>query len=269
MNRSSEEASKTYISVFGVDLAGQKRLLSFTEKVSDSSEFWRKLLSDIEKRDLADPKLFIADCDSPIWEHLPAVFPRAEMQYCWNSVFNEILRKMSAETGKIALQYLDNIRKAENVESALDNIEIFKTAFGENDPVAVSEILKYHRGLFTFAKYPAKHWNSIKSVGFIKRYFPSENLMASALKSAKFRPLAVYMVFNYILHSEKNWKRIRSTRLLRQVYRGKRFNTIKTRKARTKSNSTKTVNELRMLAIFSMLKKKRNQSHRKHQKSTR
>jgi transposase-like protein len=239
MNESDNVISKKFISVFGVDLSGRKRLLSFVEKVSGNKDFWRNLIGDLEIRGLANPRLFIADCDSSLWKHLATIFPRAEMQYCWNSVLAKIRQKMPNETYKIARQYLDNIRKAEDVESAFDMIEEFKSAFGEKYPVAVTEILKYRQGLFTYIKYPVKHRISIKSVSFVKKHFPPENLMAAALKSLKFEPLAVYMIFNYIIRFEKDWMRFQSKSLLRKVQRGKRFDKIKHVRVKAKPEKVK------------------------------
>jgi len=172
---------------------------------------------------LANPRLFIGDNRLPLWQSLGSVFPRAEIQYCQTALKEQILEQLSKDHIQEARKLLEQIYQAESHQTALDLVERFKLKYTDKFPHAASELIKNKDNLFTFFRFPRRHWYAIGQSGRIGGAYPSRALLATVFKYAKFRDLAVYLVFNYLLCSQRGWPRIMSARFLRRVQAGKTY----------------------------------------------
>jgi transposase-like protein len=63
---------------------GRKVILAVESGHRESTEGWRTVLRDLQRRGLRAPRVVIGDGHLGIWGALPAVFPTAAEQRCWN-----------------------------------------------------------------------------------------------------------------------------------------------------------------------------------------
>ncbi len=218
-----KDCEKRLVSFVGANLRGQLRLLVLVEENTDNPEFWRDILRDLEKRDLANPRLFIGDSRLPLWQSLGSVFPRSEIQYCQTALKEQILQQFPRDHSKEARKHLEKIYQAVSQRTALDLVEQFKFKYADKFPHAVSELIKHKDNLFTFFRFPRRHWYAIGQSGRIGGACPSRALLATVFKYNRFRALAVYLVFNYLLRTQRRWPRITFPRFLRRVQAGKTY----------------------------------------------
>jgi hypothetical protein len=218
-----KDCEKRLVSFMGVNLRGQLRLLALVKEDTENPEFWRDILRDLEKRDLANPRLFIGDSRLPLWQCLGSVFPRAEIQYCRTALTEQILEHLPKDQIKEARTLLEQIYQAKNRQTALSLVEKFKSKYTAEFPHAASELIKNTDNLFTFFRFPRQHWYAIGQSHRISGAYPSRALLATVFKCRKFLDLSVYLVFNYLLRTQRGWSRIACARFLRRIQAGKKY----------------------------------------------
>jgi hypothetical protein len=214
---------KTFLNFTGCDLKGQRHLLSLIEGDPSSAEIWQVMLKRLERRDLGNPRLFIGKSDLALWEVLRGVFPRAEIQVCWNDFSRKIIEIFPNEFSDKVRAMVNKIRHAPDHESSERFIDDFKASFGIDNPRAVTEFIKCKQELLKYYSFPSIHWNYIKTSGRILGYFPSEAMLKTVCKFEQMRDVSLYLIFNYILRSQRRWPRLKSGRALSRVQAGKRY----------------------------------------------
>ncbi len=223
IGKKARSKSHTFLTMTGVSLSGEKRILELNEADPRDPESWRNMLRSLERRDLANPRLFIGNSDLPIWEFLPSIFPRAASQFCWDSFLHDILKQFPEQNRGEVKKRIEKIRFAETRESAEEWIEYFKARFGGTYPRAVSDLLKSKDSLLTCFGFPTKHWNEIKTAGHIDVSYPSDALMDTAFKYEQMHGAALFLVFNYLRDSQRKWSRMKHSAKLRAVQNGRLY----------------------------------------------
>lgn len=218
-----EGIKKTFLSFTGCDLRGRRKLLSLIEGDPESAEIWQVMLKRLERRDLGNPRLFIGKSDLALWEVLPKVFPRARAQYCWNDFTRKLKAYIPQDFHENAVKHINRIRHAPGYLSSESCIEDFKASFGTDYPHAVIEVMKCKQDLLRYYSYPSKHWNYIKTSGKICAFFPTEVLMKTVCKFEKMRDVSLYLIFNYLLRSQRRWPRFKGIGALKRVQTGRRY----------------------------------------------
>jgi len=212
-----------FISLVGADCQGIRKLLALVEANPDDPELWQNILKNLEIRGLANPRLFVGDSELLVWQCLSSIFPRAESQYSWREMKKGILSRISQENMTEANALLDRIYFAENIQNGFDHLDQFKSKYCARYPRAVAELVKNRDNLFTFFRYPRKHWKWIKNSGHLSWAYPADVLLTTVFKHAGFRDIAIYLVFNYLLRTRKRWPRLKGVRHLRRIQAGKAY----------------------------------------------
>jgi hypothetical protein len=218
-----DSVRKTFLSFTGCDLKGRRHLLSLVEGKPSSAEIWQVMLKRLERRDLGNPRLFIGKNDLALWEVLHKVYPRAEIQVCWNDFTRKIMDIFPHEFSEKVKAMVNKIRHAPDFESSEGFIDNFKASFGPDNPRAVTEFIKCKQELLRYYSFPSIHWNYIKTSGRILGYFPTEAMMKTVCKFEQMQDISLYLIFNYILRSQRRWPRLKSGRALSRVQAGKRY----------------------------------------------
>jgi hypothetical protein len=73
---------------------GRKVILAVESGHRESTESWRAVLRDLQRRGLPAPRVVVGDGHLGIWGALPAVFPMAAEQRCWNHRLLNLLDKV-------------------------------------------------------------------------------------------------------------------------------------------------------------------------------
>jgi transposase-like protein len=63
---------------------GRKVILAVESRHRESTQGWRTVLRDLQRRGLRAPRVVVGDGHLGIWGALPAVFPSVAEQRCWN-----------------------------------------------------------------------------------------------------------------------------------------------------------------------------------------
>lgn len=214
---------KHYLAVIGANATGQRKLLALTEGDPTSGEDWKKTLMDLEKRGLANPRLFVGAPDLAAWSELARIFPRAEKQYCWNNIKRRVLRRITASKKNAASKLLDLISQAQSKHEALELIDRFRGIYGRENSVAVGNLLKYKEGLLRYFDFPQKHWNDITISRHLSTVFPSGELLATIYKYDRFYEESLYPIFIHLNRTQSKWPRLKAMGKLRQLLDGKKF----------------------------------------------
>ena len=106
---------------------GRKVILAVESGHRESTESWRTVLRDLQRRGLPAPRVVVGDGHLGIWGALPAVFPTAAEQRCWNHRLLNLLDKLPTRLQPEAKSLLTKIPYAETREGAERQKRAFQT----------------------------------------------------------------------------------------------------------------------------------------------
>ena len=95
---------------------GRTVILAVESGHRESTESWRTVLRDLQRRGLSAPRVVVGDGHLGIWGALPAVFPRAAEQRGWNHRLLNLLDKVPMRLQAEAKSLLTKIPYAETRE---------------------------------------------------------------------------------------------------------------------------------------------------------
>lgn len=136
-----EKANETPILVaMGIDLGGQRSVLSFMPAGAESVEAWQGLIDDLKWRGVAQVDLFVTDGDDGLIGALERSFPATARQRCWvHKVHPERSRRMRNVLAKIPK------RAKKDVAAALKGIVAQDSREAALQPVAVCPSQLLHK----------------------------------------------------------------------------------------------------------------------------
>ena len=124
--------------ILGVDLEGNKDILSITIGANESSKFWLGMLNDLKNRGVRDVLFFCVDGLSGFREAIEAVYPNAQVQRCIIHMLRNSFKYVSYKDLKSFASDFKAIYKAPSEEAALKELEDVKEKWGRKYPFAIS-----------------------------------------------------------------------------------------------------------------------------------
>ena len=124
--------------ILGVDLEGNKDILSITIGANESSKFWLGMLNDLKNRGVRDVLFFCVDGLSGFREAIEAVYPNAQVQRCIIHMLRNSFKYVSYKDLKSFASDFKAIYKAPSEEAALKQLEDVKEKWGRKYPFAIS-----------------------------------------------------------------------------------------------------------------------------------
>ena len=124
--------------ILGVDLEGNKDILSITIGANESSKFWLGMLNDLKNRGVRDVLFFCVDGLSGFREAIEAVYPNAQVQRCIIHMLRNSFKYVSYKDLKTFASDFKAIYKAPSEEIALKELEDVKEKWGKKYPFAIS-----------------------------------------------------------------------------------------------------------------------------------
>ena len=104
------EEKQCVLVIVGADEFGRKELLGMTDGFRESTQSWRELLLDLQRRGLThDPKLAIGDGALGFWAALREVFATTQEQRCWVHKTMNVLNAMPKSVQPKAKGHLHDI----------------------------------------------------------------------------------------------------------------------------------------------------------------
>ena len=124
--------------ILGVDLEGNKDILSITIGANESSKFWLGMLNDLKNRGVRDVLFFCVDGLSGFREAIEAVYPNAQVQRCIIHMLRNSFKYVSYKDLKSFASDFKAIYKAPSEDAALKELEDVKEKWGRKYPFAIN-----------------------------------------------------------------------------------------------------------------------------------
>lgn len=209
--------------VIGVRDDGKKELLAVDSGYRESESSWYELFQDLHDRGLQPPQLIIADGMAGLWKAVQQVFPKTDHQRCWVHKTANVLNKVPKTMQTKVKRDLQNIWMAESRDDADDAFDRTLNKYEAKYPKAMHCLQKDRHALLAFYRYPAKHWQHIRTTNPIESTFATVRLRTDQTRNCVSSNTILAMVFKLVQSAEKRWQRIRGFRQLGDVIEGVPF----------------------------------------------
>lgn len=204
--------------IIGVDMSGQKHLLTLAEGFRESAESWSEALSELKKRGLNEPALAIADGGLGFWAALPKVWRQTKAQLCWLHKMRNILNKLPNREHSEAVVRLRAIYLATSRETAE---RLTKELINDWKQVGYYQAMEClwvaMERLLTFFEMPKEHWKHLRTTNVIESPFATVRLRTDAAKRFRSARSGTHLVFKILQGCEKRWRIISHPEKLKEV----------------------------------------------------
>ncbi len=166
---------KSLYLILAIDWQGNKKILGFWIKNTESASNWLDVFSELKTRGLQDVLIISCDNLSGISQAIEAVFPQTDIQKCVVHQIRNSLSKVSYKHKKEFAWDMKSIYQAINQGSAMQNLDKFAEKWGQKYPSIIKSWYANFVELTTFFKYPYElrqiiyTTNSIESVNRLIR----------------------------------------------------------------------------------------------------
>jgi len=181
--------------VVGVNRKGQKKLLALEEGYRESEESWTAVFRDVKRRRVRWIGMAIGDGIGGLWKSLRTTFPMAAHQRCWVHKMRNILDKVPKKAHDEVLDALREMYRSKSYEEALRLRAAFIRRYRQFYPKAVESLLEAGEALFTYMRFPKRHWIHLKTTNPIESLFSTVRLRTRAARRLRTRMGTVCLVF--------------------------------------------------------------------------
>jgi putative transposase len=200
---------------------GRKVILAVESGHRESTESWRTVLRDLQRRGLRPPRVVVGDGHLGIWGALPAVFPSVVEQRCWNHRLLNLLDKLPKRLQPEAKSLLTQIPYADTREGAERQKRAFQTWATKRGVAAVGQALDQDWArLVMFYQFPKAHWKHLRTTNPIESPFAAVRLRTTAAKRFKRVENATAVIWKTLLVAEQTFRRLDAPELLTEVAEG-------------------------------------------------
>jgi putative transposase len=206
--------------VIGARANGRKELVAVAGGYRESTESWASLLRDLQQRGMPSPRLCIGDGALGFWKAVRDVFPTAAHQRCWVHKTANILDTLPKAVQPQAKTLLHDMYRAETERQARARYQEFITRYQTKYPKATACLQHDADSVFTFYRFPAEHWQHIRSTNVIESTFATVRLRTYKTRGQGTLELTLAMVFKLAERAALRWKRLRGYKLLTMVAKG-------------------------------------------------
>jgi len=196
--------------VVGVDRQGRKAVLAIEEGYRESDESWTDLLRDLKRRGMRWMGLMIGDGMSGLWKAVRTVFPMTHHQRCWVHKMRNILDKVPKKAHDEILERLRLMYRANSYKEAQILRRDFIRRYRLLYPKAVASLQEAGEALFTYFRFPRRHWIHLKTTNPIESLFATVRIRTQAARTMRSRLGALCLVFQILKNSEHRLRRIRA-----------------------------------------------------------
>jgi putative transposase len=218
------EEKQCVLVIVGADEYGRKELLAMTDGFRESTQSWREVLLDLQRRGLKhDPRLAIGDGALGFWAALREVFATTQEQRCWLHKTMNVLNALPKSLQAKAKGHLHDIWQAETRAAAGTAFDYFVQTYGVKWDKAVAKLVKDRDALLTFYDFPAEHWKHIRTSNPIESTFATVRHRTKRTKGCLSRKTGLAMAFKLMLSAQKKWRKLDGQNRLPEVIAGVEF----------------------------------------------
>jgi transposase-like protein len=220
--RLGEDKKICLLVILGATEDGDKELLAVHPGYRESSDSWLVVLRSLIGRGMTAPMLAIGDGALGFWKAVRNCegFEKTEEQRCWVHKIANVLDKLPKRLQSDAKNLLHEMMRAEKEEDALTTRKNFEKLFSEKYPKSVDCLVKNWYQLITFFKYPASHWQHIRTTNPIESSFATVKLRTKVTKGAGSKEAATVMAFKLLQECQKKWRKLRGHEEIKNLLKG-------------------------------------------------
>jgi putative transposase len=209
--------------IIGALPTGEKELIAVESGYRESTESWQYVLRDLKDRGLKAANLAIGDGAQGVWKALKEVFPETLWQRCWVHKTANILDKLPDGVQSKAKSLIHQMYTADTRKNAEKSYKQFISLYSAKYPKAVECLEKDYEYLFTFYRFPAEHWQHIRSTNVIESTFATVRNRTDRTLGHGTMDTTLMMVFKLLDRASKRWRRLRGYKLIVKVIEGVQF----------------------------------------------
>ena len=180
--------------IYGINMNGQKDVLSLTLGEAEGAKFWMQVLTDLKNRGMEDIFILCADGLKGMPEAVEATFPKAIFQTCIVHQVRNSLNYVPYTDKKSVAEDLKKIYSSSTVELAADALDNFELNWGDKYPVVVKSWRTNWEKITPFMQFPAEIRKVIYTTNIVESlnntlrkavrnrgHFPTENALMKVL----------------------------------------------------------------------------------------
>lgn len=218
-----EEDRLTCLVLIGVRRDGTKELIALEDGYRESEAAWLALLRDLKRRGMPAPALAVGDGALGFWNALGQVYPETAEQRCWVHKLRNVLDKLPDRLQERAKELLRQVMYAESEAAAETARNAFATEFGAKHEKAVACLTEDWEELLTFMRFPAEHWQHLRTSNVIESVFSPAKVRTRKTKGAGSRTAGLAMAYKLVSSAQRRWRKVNAPHLVRLIREGVRF----------------------------------------------
>lgn len=154
----------------GITPEGHKEVLDYALFPEESSLNYKEILLDLKGRGLEKIDLFVSDGLTGIREACLEAFPEAMHQSCWVHLSRNVARYIRVKDRKEILGEGKKVYRANSVEEAKVELELFLKRFGKKYPKLLQKLDAQNPSLFSFLLMPSEIRRSIYTTNLLEGF---------------------------------------------------------------------------------------------------
>ena len=167
LKRGEEYSKEAVYIVLGINKDGFKEIIDYEINPTESTSFWREMLTDLKQRGLNDPKLVVSDNLSGLSTMIEELFNGTKHQNCLAHVQRNAINKVSTKDRLNVSQDLKEVIKSTNKNTAIKKLKEFSVKYHTKYPRMVRNI-NNTQNLFTYLDFPKSHQRAIYTTNLIE-----------------------------------------------------------------------------------------------------
>jgi putative transposase len=173
VKRAQGVQKKLVLVAYGIDIRGQRQLISFRLATAESEEQWLAFLNNLYERGLEGKSLRLIATDGcpGLHQALDTVYPDVPKQRCWAHKMRNVADKLPKRIQAPCLAGARKIYQAKTQREARYQFQQWKEEWGTQATKAVVCVEKDLDELLSFLKVPASDWLKVRTTNAIERSF--------------------------------------------------------------------------------------------------
>lgn len=220
--RLGEDKKLCLLVIIGVTEDGDKELLAVHPGYRESTDSWLHVLRSLIARGLQAPMLAAGDGALGFWGAVRSCegFEKTDEQRCWVHKIANVLDKLPKRLQADAKGLLHEMMRSETLASCEKTKLEFEKLHRDKYPKAVDCLAKDWKELTTFFKYPAAHWQHLRTTNPIESSFATVKLRTKVTKGAGSPKAAATMAFKLLSECQKKWRRVNEPGEIKNLLQG-------------------------------------------------
>lgn len=199
--------TKAVYTVFGVNLEGERDVLGLFIGQSEGARYWARVLENIRDRGVKDVFFFCVDGLNGFSETIESIFPPSIVQRCIVHMVRTSLKYVSWKDYKDVCKGLKHIYTQDSVESAAEQLKVFKDRWADKYPEIAEKWEKSWSELTPFFDWPEAIRRAIYTTNAV------ESLHRCLRKTTKTKGAFINeqalekQLYLTLKHNTRSWKR--------------------------------------------------------------